>query len=410
MELVSVLSATAAIGLGIALGGVAACGSGEVILVDGTESTPCPMNGSCKAGLACVRGTCVAAADCGAVAAPSCAPGGAGMTDCGDGAESCCTSPEVVGGTFFRTYANSGSGPEGEADPATVSNFRLDEYEVTVGRFRQFLNASRGTSSVAGWLPPQGSGKHTHLSHGAGLLSPNSGLSHEIGWDAENNSYLATYQDAWEMADNVDTVDRNLTCNGSAYATWTAAAGSHEKLPMNCVSWYDAYAFCIWDGGFLPSEAEWEYAAAGGSQEREYPWGTTAPGTASQYAIYGCEYPSSSGSCSNASNLAPVGTATAGAGAWGQQDLAGNVYEWNLDYWNQWYVESQLCAEGAKCAVPCVDCLDQTKATGTPYYLPRVARGSEFRKSPSFMVPPKRSYAPETDREEGVGFRCARTP
>ena len=49
---------------------------------------------------------------------------------------------------------------------------------------------------------------------------------------------------------------------------------------MNCVNWFEAYAFCIWDGGFLPSDTEWEYAAAGGSLQREYPWGSTAPGTA----------------------------------------------------------------------------------------------------------------------------------
>src|SRR5271165_1443735 len=57
---------------------------------------------------------------------PSCAPGGPGMTNCGpggSGTESCCTSLEVTGGTYYRTYTNSSSGPA-LADPATVSEFR----------------------------------------------------------------------------------------------------------------------------------------------------------------------------------------------------------------------------------------------------------------------------------------------
>ena len=70
---------------------------------------------------------------------PSCQAAGPGVTDCGASNESCCTSPEVPGGTYYRTYANSDGGPTGEADPATVSGFRLDEYQVTVGRFRQFV-------------------------------------------------------------------------------------------------------------------------------------------------------------------------------------------------------------------------------------------------------------------------------
>jgi formylglycine-generating enzyme required for sulfatase activity len=111
---------------------------------------------------------------------------------------------------------------------------------------------------------------------------------------------------------------------------------NNENLPINCVNWYEAYAFCIWDGGFLPSEAEWEYAAAGGSEQREYPWGSAAPGTANQYAIYDCDYGSDAGGCPNPgvgsiANIAPVGTATLGAGLWGQLDLIGDLMVWTLD-------------------------------------------------------------------------------
>jgi formylglycine-generating enzyme required for sulfatase activity len=82
---------------------------------------------------------------------------------------------------------------------------------------------------------------------------------------------------------------------------------------MNCVNWYEAYAFCIWDVGFLPRETEWEYAAVGGNQQRQYPWGTADPGTANQYAIFNCNYPNLANNeqgCAGATNIAPVGTAT----------------------------------------------------------------------------------------------------
>jgi formylglycine-generating enzyme required for sulfatase activity len=162
---------------------------------------------------------------------------------------------------------------------------------------------------------------------------------------------------------------------------------------MNCVNWYEAYAFCIWDGGFLPSEAEWEYAAAGGSQQREYPWGTAAPGTGNQYAIYGCYYQSGSGSCANLTTaaIAPVGTATAGAGLWGQLDLAGNVGEWTLD-WFAPYIG------------PSIDGANLTAASL------RVTRGGYFESATSDLLPPYRISLPPSGRSNYDGFRCSRTP
>lgn len=325
--------------------------------------------------------------------APSCKPGGPGMTNCGaNGADCCCTSLEVTGGTYYRTYTNSGNGPTAEADPATVSGFRLDKYLVTVGRFRQFANAWNNGS---GYRPPAGSGKHAHTNGSMGLLNAGSdaGVAYETGWVPSDDGNVAPTND-------------NLACfygigpEWAGYATWTPSPGGQENLPINCVNWYEAYAFCIWDGGFLPSEAEWEYATAGGYQQRKYAWGSTDPGTNNQYAIYACLYPTGSDSCPRPTsprpnpgvrNIAPVGTTTQGAGLWGQLDLAGNMSEWNLDWFDAY-------------ANPCIDC---SNLTARSY---RVLRGGDFEGDPSYLFPAHRADYTPTGRFNYDGFRCARTP
>lgn len=296
------------------------------------------------------------------------------MSNCGAKSEGCCTSPEVVGGPpaspFYRTYSNSGGGATGEADPASVSSFRLDKYDVTVGRFRQFVAAWN-----AGWTPPAGSGKHTHLNGGQGLVSAGSAGEYEPGWVASDDA-------------NVAPTNANLA-SCSPQGTWTSTAGTQENLPVNCVNWSEAYAFCIWDAGFLPSEAEWEYAAAGGSQQLEYPWGATQPGMMSQYAIYDCYFGPSS--CNSPANLAPVGTATLGVGPWGQLDLAGDVSQWNLDGYGNY-------------VTPCTDCASVMAASL------RTAGGGDFDDNPARLLPPVRGTFASSSRSEYVGFRCARSP
>lgn len=226
---------------------------------------------------------------------------------------------------------------------------------------------------------------HTHLNGGRGLVNSGPSGGYESGWVESYDTDVALTYD-------------NLACYPNN-SSWTAAAGSQEDLPIFCVNWYEAYAFCIWDGGFLPSEAEWEYVAAGGSQQRKYPWGSTEPGTDNQYAIYDCDYPSGPNSCltTNIANLAPVGTATQGAGLWAQLDMAGELWEWNLDVYANTYVD------------PCTNCayLTPPSIVGN---LEQVGRGGEFEDPAQYLLPSwaRLNESPSSRTLEGI--RCARAP
>lgn len=377
-----------------------ACTPGAQQCASATVIETCGPDGQWGNPWTCATGLCVANGVVGSeqtyacsgatTAATSCSgASGPGLTNCGAADESCCASVEVPGGMYARTYTNSGAGATAEADPASVSGFRMDKYLVTVGRFRQFVNAWNG-----GYLPAAGSGKHVHLNAGNGLVNSATQATdgaadgYEAGWDATD----------WNGTTDINPTTANLTtiCDAT-YATWTAAAGSQENLPINCLDWYEAYAFCIWDGGFLPSESEWEYVAAGGGEQLEYPWGSTAPGTACpgtgcEYAIYNCDYPSGSGTCTGVTNIAAVGTASLGVALWGQLDMAGEVFEWNLDSYNSSYVD------------PCTDCAYLTSTSD------RVRRGGDLDEVAPDLLPPDRGGAPPTNRYVVVGLRCARTP
>ena len=361
-----------------------ACAPGVTQCVgDGVKT--CGPDGQWAAAVACGSPTPTCAAGV-CVDFPSCRVSASGTTDCGASHESCCTSLAVPGGTFDTVFDSNGPGSsDGGTDPATVSAFRLDKYLVTVGRFRQYVNYLVG----GGTLPANGSGIHAHLNGGLGLSDSSDPGSYETGWDAKDwNSYIpagAAAASAWNT---------NL-----GYGPGTASPGAQENLPM-FESWYAAYAFCIWDGGFLPSQDEWEYAAAGGSQQRYYPWGSTDPGTGNQYAIYGCNYPGGTTCDPNAlglavANIAPVGTAALGDGLWGQLDLVGNVTQWNLDYW----IGSD--PTGGAVGTDRADLFDTGQQS-------RVLHGATLDAYDTYVVPTwRRDF---DDPATAQGFRCARSP
>ena len=281
------------------------------------------------------------------------------------------------------TFVRDGSFWQPASYPATISGFRLDKFDVTVGRFRAFINA--GPSA---WSPATGSGKHTHLNGGQGLATSGTGGGYETGWQPAWTSNLATTAAQWAT---------NLECY-TGWQTWTPSAGGNETLPINCADWYEAYAFCIWDGGFLPSEAEFNYAYMGGSAENTYPWGSTVPGADTSLAVYGCYY-GGTGTCFGVNNIAPVGFVPAGNGVWGQSDLAGEMYQWELD----WY-------ESPYSTASCTDCADTTDTHATE----RVMRGGNFGVGASFLLAsyrmPHLPGATSGQRGFSVGFRCARPP
>jgi formylglycine-generating enzyme len=281
--------------------------------------------------------------------------------DCQGG--DCCAGTLVEGGTFTQGNGTASS------FSSTVSTFLLDNYEVTVGRFRTFV------SLYDGWReqnPQPGAGANPHV--------PASGW--KSGWDA----YLPA---------DASALQARLACD-STYQTW--ADTGNDALPVNCVDWYTAFAFCIWDdGGRLPTEAEWEYAAAGGLHENVYPWGdgpapTNTQDATATYANYDCLGDGSApGACALA-DLLPVGSKPAGKGFYGQQDLAGSLWEWTLDGYD---------------AYPTTASTDYANVDANP---DRVVRGGNWYRDASVLKVTNRSMGGDTTGDRHVGLRCARAP
>ena len=151
-----------------------------------------------------------------------------------------------------------------------------------------------------------------------------------------------------------------------------------NNLPAVGISWYEASAFCVWAGGNLPTEQQWERTAAG-LQGRIYPWGDSRPDP--QRATFGSDRP----------EVAPVGLFPEGSSPDCVFDLAGNAWEWTRDAYAR-YGASQAVA---------------TDATGEE----KVLRGGSVLTDARFLRCSTRIWAHADDRYSNfgpVGFRCAR--
>ena len=127
---------------------------------------------------------------------------------------------------------------------------------------------------------------------------------------------------------------------------WNDATYNGANQPVIGLTWYEATAYCAWLSdqiaaqGYelrLPTEAEWEAAAAYDAQmqRRNYPWGADEP--TPERAIY---------DASKLDRPAPVGCCPAGAAACGALDLAGNVWEWTTSSYKGYPAQSGTLEKG----------------------------------------------------------------
>ena len=163
---------------------------------------------------------------------------------------------------------------------------------------------------------------------------------------------------------------------------------SGAELPVDGATWFEAERYCKKLGKRLPTEAEWEYAARGGTTTTFY-WGDTVKGDEANFCDKNCALNTRVVSINDGySGPAPPGKFS--ANPYGLYDMAGNVAEWTHDWMNENYYRNS----------------PKDNPPGSHPTTAKVVRGGSWQSTAGFLRSSNRAAYWAKMRNDSIGFRC----
>lgn len=303
----------------------------------------------------------------------------------------------IPGGTYMMGSEDSRARPdESPAHEVTVNSFWMDATEVTNAEFQEFVE-STGYVTTAERKPDWEELKKQ--------LPP--------GTPRPPDEVLVASSLVFTPPDTpVSLHNHGQWWSWLKGANWRHPHGPDSNIedkqdhPVVQVSWEDAQAYAQWKGRRLPTEAEWEWAARGGLDNPQYPWGDSDAADGSPKAnIWQGEFPHKNTLGDSYYATAPVKSFP--PNGFELYDIAGNVWEWTSDWYDAGYyrvAKEQGVIENPKGP-------ESSNDPPEPYIPKKVMRGGSYlcheTYCESYRVSARMKASPDTGSNH-VGFRTVK--